>query len=63
MKSFVDEKDKGELILTHIYLLFGCSVPMWLFLDFSGNPLFAHYSGLLIIGVGDAMVCLFISGY
>ena len=28
---FLDEKDAGGLVLTHIYLLLGCAVPLWLF--------------------------------
>lgn len=29
--TFVDEKDAGPLILTHLYLLLGCAVPLWLY--------------------------------
>jgi len=53
MKSFADEKDQGELILTHIYLLLGCALPLWLNAD-SRSGSFAPYAGLLIVGIGDA---------
>lgn len=57
MRSFTDEKDEGDLILTHIYLLFGCAVPLWLFVNFQSNaPSIVPFAGLLIVGIGDAAV-------
>ena len=29
-RVFVDSRDQGPLILTHLYLLTGCTVPLWL---------------------------------
>ena len=29
MSSFVDEREKGALYLSHISLLFGCASPLW----------------------------------
>ena len=29
-KVFVDSRDVGPIILTHLYLLTGCTVPLWL---------------------------------
>lgn len=60
LKVFLDEKDSGPLILTHMYLLLGLAVPLWLYpVDYSkpdstGCKL-ALYSGILALGVGDTM--------
>ena len=36
LKVFLDEKDSGPLILTHMYLLLGLAVPLWLYpVDYS----------------------------
>ncbi len=52
--TFLDEKDSGALVLTHIYLQAGCSLPLWLSRNLShvGAPVLL--SGVLSIGVGDA---------
>ncbi len=52
--SFKDEKDSGSLIITHIYLLLGCALPLWLYE--SDFPTVSSYAGLLIIGIGDSAV-------
>lgn len=57
---FLDDKDSGTLILTHIYLLLGLAVPLWLFpVDYSkADPTgctLALYSGILALGIGDTM--------
>ncbi|KAM9325300.1 dolichol kinase [Gastrophryne carolinensis] len=61
---FLDERDSGPLILTHIYLLLGMSLPIWLFprlcaASLSGPSTLLPYSGVLAVGVGDtiASVC------
>lgn len=56
MIGFLDEKDQGTLILTHIYLLIGCSLPMWIFplksaTDSTDNLLLC--SGIISLGIGD----------
>jgi dolichol kinase len=30
MTTFIDQKDTGTAILSHIYLLIGCALPVWL---------------------------------
>lgn len=63
---FLDDKDSGPLILTHVYLLLGISVPVWL----SQGPCvskgvtpgaagLAPYAGVLAVGVGDTVASVF----
>ena len=36
LEVFLDDKDSGALILTHVYLLLGLALPLWLFpVDYS----------------------------
>ena len=71
LATFLDSRDAGTLILTHVYLLLGCAVPIWL--DSALPPAAeealaaragsvaavaraaAPYAGLLVLGIGDAM--------
>ena len=52
-KQFTDEKDSGLLTLTHIYLLVGFSLPIWIVNELKSDLIFA--SGLITIGIGDTM--------
>lgn len=58
MRSFVDARDCGRLIVTHIYLLIGCAAPLWIDSRFDIHPM-AAFAGLLIIGIGDAAASTF----
>ncbi|XP_055548742.1 dolichol kinase [Wyeomyia smithii] len=65
VKSFVDEKDAGSVALTPIYLLAGCSLPLWLhpapcdLTDSAGHDFLKMMAGILSVGIGDtlASVC------
>ncbi|KAJ7385455.1 hypothetical protein OS493_016539 [Desmophyllum pertusum] len=60
LQVFLDEKDSGPLILTHVYLLLGFAMPLWIYPvdylkpDSTGCKL-ALYSGILALGIGDTM--------
>ncbi|XP_070541747.1 dolichol kinase-like [Ptychodera flava] len=56
---FKDEKDAGIVILTHIYLLIGFSLPVWLYpLQYNQGPPILLYSGCISLGVGDTAAAL-----
>ncbi|KAL2100185.1 hypothetical protein ACEWY4_004579 [Coilia grayii] len=66
LPHFLDERDSGPLVLTHIYLLVGVSLPLWLTpgpcvpkggLPGAGGLL--PYAGVLSVGVGDAVASVF----
>ncbi|CAG5128557.1 unnamed protein product [Candidula unifasciata] len=60
LRIFVDDRDQGLIFLTHIYLLIGLSLPLWISRNlFSPNtaPL-ELYSGILSLGVGDTVACV-----
>lgn len=54
--NFLDERDMGNLVVTHLYLLLGCAFPLWVsWLPARANP-FVPYAGILALGIGDAAV-------
>ena len=56
LAGFLDEKDQGILILTHIYLLVGCSLPIWIFplsAPANARDSLLLYSGIVSLGIGD----------
>lgn len=53
--SFVDTRDQGVVVLSHLYLLVACALPLWFNEIHQSHPL-GPYSGIISVGVGDAMV-------
>jgi len=51
LRSYTDQRDEGTTILTHIYLLLGCAIPLWIFPE---TESLARIGGLAILGAGDA---------
>ncbi len=60
MASFIDERDEGNVYMTHITLLLGLAVPIWLstpYIDRENDTyaLLLSFAGIVATGVGDAM--------
>lgn len=59
VKCFIDEKDAGLVAVTPIYLLIGCSAPIWLhpcpcdLTDSAGFELLKLMAGVISVGIGD----------
>ena len=54
-KPNLDKRDKGVVILSHIYLLVGCASTVWLSSISGTNTLLSRAGGILAIGCGDAL--------
>lgn len=63
--TFIDVQDSGVLALTPIYLLCGCSLPLWLHpcpcnvSDTAGDEFMPLMAGVLSVGIGDAAASVF----
>lgn len=66
-KSFCDSREQAPhaLIITHIFLLIGCSLPVNITFIFTNGGFFNEYwlllslSGIVFLGVGDSFVKFF----
>lgn len=54
LSQFLDSKDAGLLILSHMYLLSGCAAGLW----FDSRSRVAQQLGTLVLGVGDALASI-----
>ncbi|XP_003738877.2 dolichol kinase [Galendromus occidentalis] len=64
--AFLDEKDQGPLVVSHIYLLLGCSLPFLLYPgeDYSRDGVtLTLLTGVTILGVGDTVAAVFGARY
>lgn len=53
-QRFSNSFDAGNLIVSHIFLLLGCSIPIWL----AEKPDISGLSGIISIGIGDAFASI-----
>ncbi|RWS29969.1 dolichol kinase-like protein [Leptotrombidium deliense] len=60
--TFRDEKDAGIITVTHVYLLIGICVPLWIYPS-SNNITIHTASGLIAAGFGDTAAAFFGSRY
>ncbi|RGB31210.1 hypothetical protein C1646_709502 [Rhizophagus diaphanus] len=54
LSEFLDSRDSGPCILSHIYLLIGCAGCIWL----DGSFILANLSGIFTLGLGDSMASI-----
>lgn len=55
---FTDSKDTGPAILSHIYLIVGCALPVWIMGRNSFSPCMSGVCGIVSVCIGDSMVLL-----
>lgn len=60
---FLDQKDDGTVVLSHIYLLLGLSLPVWIDCaraewEHAGSHTVIAYSGIVTVGIGDSFAAI-----
>lgn len=58
VEDFIDERDRGELILTHLFLLLGLGLPVLLARDDIPGGLTIHTCGISVLAIGDAVASI-----
>ncbi|KAK7116693.1 dolichol kinase-like [Littorina saxatilis] len=56
-RVFVDDRDQGPVLLTHVYLLVGLSLPLWLSHRIVVGDI-RNYCGVISLGIGDTVACV-----
>jgi len=58
-KSFKKKEENiNGIILSHIALILGCAIPLWVQCFLSEKHLLLPYLGIIVLGVGDSMGAL-----
>lgn len=63
MVKFTDSKDSGPVVLSHLYLILGCALPVWI-KGFHRRAILCQmsgFTGIVSIGIGDTLVLYEIS--
>ncbi|KAJ3294230.1 hypothetical protein HDU79_011297 [Rhizoclosmatium sp. JEL0117] len=54
LRGFLDKKDRGVFILSHLYLLIGCALPVWINRITTASATFHGVYGIITLGIADA---------
>ncbi|KAI9332127.1 hypothetical protein DFJ73DRAFT_855980 [Zopfochytrium polystomum] len=57
LQQFVDKWDQGPVVLSHLYLLLGCALPVWLN-RIPDKTFRAGLGGIIVLGIGDSMASI-----